>query len=110
MRAVDHLPLPQSLDLGLLRLRRWLRLQSSLFCPVAGTLPASWANMSQMLYLLLQNNLLSGSLPATWGQGGLTQLHNLNLSNNHVSPAVVHDLKQLSPFLGCLVYYVRRPM
>ena len=43
--------------------------------------------MSQLSYLLLQNNSLSGSLPASWGQGALPQLYNLNLSNNHVCPA-----------------------
>ena len=78
-------------------------LQPSGHCPAAGTLPASWANMSQLSYLLLQNNSLSGSLTASWGQGALPKLYNLNLSNNHVSPAIVHDLKHFSACSGCLV-------
>ena len=36
-------------------------------CVCCRTLPETWAQMRQMQALLLNNNLLSGPLPAGWG-------------------------------------------
>ena len=52
---------------------------------IAGTLPASWSNMSSLSYLLLQNNSLIGTLPASWGAGAMPGMYNLNLSMNQVT-------------------------
>eukprot|EP00884_Botryococcus_braunii_P019768 jgi/Botrbrau1/6475/Bobra.0034s0049.1 len=62
-----------------------------------GTLPASWANMSQLSYLYLSNNNLTGTLPASWAN--MSQLSSLYLSNNNLTgtlPASWANMSQLS--------------
>ena len=49
-----------------------------------GTLPASWARLSQMEYLLVQGNSLQGQLPVEWGAGAMPGAYYFNLSSNQV--------------------------
>ncbi|PON44860.1 Serine/threonine protein kinase [Parasponia andersonii] len=64
---------------------------------LSGTLSPSIGNLTNLQYLLLQNNAISGSIPATVGK--LEKLQTLDLSNNTLTgeiPDSVGNLKNLN--------------
>ncbi len=55
-------------------------------CGHAGTLPAAWASQSPALhYLILEQNLLAGTLPPQWA--GFASMELLSLVLNHLTGA-----------------------
>ena len=67
-----------------------------IFCCSAGTLPGSWANLTLITALWLENNSFSGQLPVEWGVGAFYRIYLLNLSMNAVSPSSITRLLSCS--------------
>lgn len=64
------------------------------FACVAGGVPSTWANYSDLMLVDISSNNLTGSLPPAWSS--LTNLRYLNMSSNSLSGGLPDSWRQSS--------------